>query len=117
MCGVATCAALNLMAGMGIVAPEPAYAGKVVLSCTARGSSHTARMTFDYYPGKCRLYWREVEQTLTLDVCKPPVLRALRPYAGKTDSFLAFNLQSGAFTSRFGGVDDRGRCEAVRADD
>lgn len=113
---VTIAAALNL-AGMGVVIPKPAYAERVVLSCVARGTSHTARMTFDYYPGKCRLYWREAEQNLTLDVCNPPVLRALRPYAGKTDSFLAFNLQSGAFVSRFGGVDDRGRCEAAQAGD
>ena len=110
-------ATLTFAVGMGGVSPTPAYAEKVVLSCTARGTSHTARMTFDYYPGKCRLYWREIEQALTLDVCKPPVLQAQRPYAGKTDSFLAFNLKSGAFVSRFGGVDDRGRCEVAQFDD
>lgn len=114
-CLVVIATVVIIAAGMAVVSPNSAYAEKVVLSCTARGSSHTARMTFDYYPGECRLYWREVEKTLTLDICKPPVLKAQRPYAGKTDSFLLLNLATGVFVSRFGGVDDRGRCETAQA--
>ena len=97
-----------------MIAPAASESGeRLELTCVARGNSHTARMSFDFYPQSCRLYWRELERFLDVDVCRPPVVRARRPFAGSTDSYLLFNLKSKAFVSRFGGVDDRGRCEDV----
>ncbi len=108
-----------MLTGLTLAAPTSGPAAsesgeRIELTCVARGNSHTARMSFDFLPRTCRLYWRELDRFLELEVCERPHIRALRPFAGKTDSHLAFNLETGAFVSRFGGVDDRGHCEAAR---
>ena len=105
-----------MLTGLMLVAPAAGSAAsesgeRVELTCVARGNSHTVRMSFDFHPRSCRLYWRELDRFLEIEVCETPHIKALRPFAGNTDSYLAFNLETGAFVSRFGGVDDRGHCE------
>jgi hypothetical protein len=92
-----------------------ASGGPVVLSCTAFGGSHTARMTFDFDPARCRLYWREIEQVLPLETCTAEMLVATKPYSPTVQSRLHFNLATGRFVDQYGDVEDRGSCKAAPA--
>ena len=97
-------------AGHGWAAAEP-----LVLRCTAFGGSHTTRMTFDFEPSSCRLYWREIDLVLPLEVCTAERLIATKPYSPTVQSRLHFNLASGGFVDQYGDVEDRGSCEAAPA--
>lgn len=99
-------------AGDALAGDALAGDGPVVLRCTAFGGSHTSRMTFDFDPRKCRLYWREIAQVLPLDVCTADRLVAVKPYSPTVESLLHFDLATGRFVDQYGDVEDRGRCVA-----
>lgn len=92
-----------------------ADAGPVVLTCTAFGGSHTARMTFDFDPDRCRLYWREIARVLPLELCAADRLVATKPFSPTVQSRLHFNLATGRFIDQYGDVEDRGSCESAPA--
>jgi len=104
-----------VVAGILAAGRAGADAAPVVLSCTAFGGSHTSRMTFDFDPASCRLYWREIAQVLPLEVCTAERLIATKPYSPNVQSRLHFDLATGRFVDQYGDVEDRGSCEAAPA--
>lgn len=82
--------------------------------CTAWGGSHTGRYTFDIDPGRCRIYWREIDTELAVQVCKPPRLEAQKPFAPAKGYVLKFDLDTGSFSDHVPGWADRGSCERLK---
>lgn len=80
-------------------------------SCTAWGGSHTGRYTFEISTNPCTVRWLEIDRTLEILVCKPPVLKAVKPFAPAKGYELHFNLESGLFSDHVPGWADRGSCE------
>lgn len=107
--------AIATLAGVFVLGQAQAVGGPVVLTCTAFGGSHTARMTFDFDPASCRLYWREIAQVLPLEVCTSEALVATKPFSPTVQSRLHFNLVTGRFVDQYGDVEDRGSCEPAPA--
>jgi hypothetical protein len=95
------------------VSPD-AGAQSVQWACTAWGGSHTGRYTFDIDPGKCRIYWREIDTELDVQVCEPPRLKAQKPFAPAKGYVLKFNLETGSFSDHVPGWADRGSCERAK---
>jgi hypothetical protein len=94
----AICVATSLMA-------QPVW-----LACTAWGGSHTGRYTFRVDARACRVYWKELDTDLEIQLCKPPRIRALKPFAANRDFFVTFNLSTGVFADHANGRADRGSC-------
>lgn len=106
---------IAVLAGVFVLGQAHAVSGPAVLTCTAFGGSHTARMTFDFDPAICRLYWREIAQVLPLELCTSETLVATKPYSPTVQSRLHFNLVTGRFVDQYGDVEDRGSCKAAPA--
>lgn len=105
-----------LAAVVGLIAGGQAWASApVMLTCTAFGGSHTVRMTFEFDPRRCRLYWREIAQVVPLETCTAERLIATKPDSRTVQSRLHFNLVTGGFVDQYGDVEDRGSCVAVPA--
>lgn len=79
--------------------------------CTAWGGSHTGRYTFEISTDPCAVRWLEIDRTLEILACNPPVLKAVKPFAPAKGYELHFNLETGIFSDHVPGWADRGSCE------
>lgn len=94
------------MAGAAEAAPQ-------WYSCTARGSSHTGLYTFLIDSEPCRVYWHEIKAHLAIEVCAPPRIVAVKPYAVSSGYNVEFDLATGRFEDFTPAFSDRGRCEPL----
>lgn len=93
-----------------ILSASPAYSASKV-HCTAWGGSHTGRYTFEIETDPCAVRWLEIDRTLTILVCAPPILKAAKPFAPAKGYELHFNLETGVFSDHVPGWADRGSCQ------
>lgn len=89
---------------------SPAHSTSQV-QCTAWGGSHTGRYTFEITTDPCTVRWLEIERTLDILVCAPPILKAAKPFAPAKGYELHFNLETGIFSDHVPGWADRGSCK------
>jgi hypothetical protein len=101
----------RIVAGLAAVAPADAAAQWY--DCTAWGSSHTGRYTFRIETEPCGVYWREIDAHLAIELCAPPRIVAVKPFAVSSGYLVEFNLESGRFEDFTPSFSDRGRCEAI----
>ena len=99
------------VAGLVLFAPAGASAGW--FDCTAWGSSHTGRYTFRIETEPCGVYWREIDAQLTVALCAPPRIVAVKPFAVSPGYVVEFNLDTGRFEDFTPSFSDRGRCEPI----
>lgn len=92
---------------------RPANAQPHWLACTAWGGSHTGRYTFQIDIQACSVYWQELDMLLHIQLCDPPRIRALKPFAPNRDFYVEFNLSTGIFADHANGRADRGRCTPI----
>ena len=97
------------IAGFAILAPAGAAAQW--FDCTAWGSSHTGRYTFRIGTEPCAVYWREIDAHLSIELCAPPRIVAVKPFAVASGYVVEFNLDSGRFEDFTPSFSDIGRCE------
>lgn len=107
----------SLMAG-GCVATllvlgQPARAEPGWYDCTAWGTSHTGRYTFRIGTDPCSVYWKELDRSLEIRRCAPPVIVAVKPFAVSNGYELAFDLATGRFEDFTPAWSDRGRCARI----
>jgi len=81
--------------------------------CTAWGGSHTGRYTFEITTDPCAIRWLEIDRKLEILVCRPPILKAVKPFAPAKGYELHFNLETGTFSDHVPGWADRGSCKAA----
>jgi len=98
-------------AGLAFLAPAEGAAGW--FDCTAWGSSHTGRYTFRIETKPCGVYWRELDRELAIELCQPPRIVAVKPFAVSSGYVLEFDLDSGRFEDFTPAFSDRGRCKAI----
>lgn len=101
-------AALIIVAGAAEASPR-------WYACTAWGSSHTGRYTFRIDTDPCRVYWHELEADLAIELCQPPRIVAVKPFAVSSGYVVEFNLATGRFEDFTPSFSDRGRCRATAA--
>ena len=101
------------VAGLSLVAPAGATAGW--FDCTAWGSSHTGRYTFRIETDPCGVYWRELDAELAIELCEPPRIVAVKPFAVASGYVVEFDLESGRFEDFTPAFSDIGRCRAIDA--
>jgi hypothetical protein len=99
------------VAALALLAPGDA-AGQW-FDCTAWGSSHTGRYTFRIETEPCAVYWREIDAHLGIELCAPPRIVALKPFAVSSGYVVEFDLETGRFEDFTPTFSDRGRCEAI----
>lgn len=80
--------------------------------CIVKASSHLAFYTFKISADPCKIYWREIDRTIKISECKPPIISGLKPSAQDKYSVVWFNLETGSFYDYLSGVKDRGTCTA-----
>jgi hypothetical protein len=97
----------------GLVALAPAEAAAGWFDCTAWGSSHTGRYTFHIETEPCGVYWRELDAVLTIELCEPPRIVAVKPFAVASGYVVEFDLESGRFEDFTPAFSDIGRCRAI----
>lgn len=98
--------AVGVLAGAAEAAPQ-------WYECTAWGSSHTGRYTFLIDSDACRVYWREIDAHLAIEVCAPPLIVAVKPFAVSSGYVVEFDLATGRFEDFTPAFSDRGRCEPL----
>ena len=91
----------------------PAEAAAQWFACTAWGSSHTGRYTFLIDTEPCAVYWREIDAHLRIELCAPPRIVAIKPFAVSSGYVVEFNLETGRFEDFTPSFSDRGRCEPI----
>lgn len=91
----------------GPATPAPSY------QCTAWGGSHTGKYTFEIDIAPCRVHWLEIERSLEILVCSPPIIKAIKPFAPAKGYELHFNMETGVFSDHVPGWADRGSCQAA----
>ena len=101
------------VAGLAAFAPTDAAAGW--FDCIAWGSSHTGRYTFRIETEPCGVYWRELNAELTIELCEPPRIVAVKPFAVASGYVIEFDLATGRFEDFTPAFSDRGRCRAIDA--
>jgi hypothetical protein len=101
------------VAGLAVIGPVD-VAGQW-FDCTAWGSSHTGRYTFRIETEPCGVYWREIDAQLPIELCDPPRIVAIKPFAVSSGYVVEFNLETGWFEDFTPSFSDRGRCEPVEA--
>jgi hypothetical protein len=97
----------------GFVILAPAGAAAQWFDCTAWGSSHTGRYTFRIGTEPCAVYWREIDAHLSIELCAPPRIVAVKPFAVASGYVVEFNLETGRFEDFTPSFSDIGRCEPV----
>ncbi len=80
--------------------------------CIVKASSHLGFYTFRIRTKPCEIYWREIDTSIKISECKPPIISGLKPSAQDKYSVVWFNLETGAFYDYLSGVKDRGVCTA-----
>ena len=80
--------------------------------CIVKASSHLAFYTFRIRTNPCEIYWREIDTSIKVSECKPPIISGLKPSAQDKYSVVWLNLETGAFYDYLSGVKDRGICTA-----
>jgi hypothetical protein len=94
---------------------QPLFASKTDTQwyrCIVKASSHLAFYTFRIRTVPCEIYWREINTSIKIKECKPPIISGLKPSAQDKYSVVWFNLETGAFYDYLSGVKDRGICTA-----
>jgi hypothetical protein len=91
----------------------PAEAAAQWFACTAWGSSHTGRYTFRIDTEPCAVYWREIDAHLSIELCAPPRIVAIKPFAVSSGYVVEFDLETGRFEDFTPSFSDRGRCEEI----
>ena len=99
------------IAGLAALVPAEAAAGW--FDCTAWGSSHTGRYTFRIETEPCGVYWRELDAELTIELCAPPRIVAVKPFAVSSGYVIEFDLESGRFEDFTPAFSDRGLCTSI----
>ncbi len=80
--------------------------------CIVKASSHLAFYTFRIRTKPCEIYWREIDTSIKISECKPPIISGLKPSAQDKYSVVWLNLETGDFYDYLSGVKDRGICTA-----
>jgi hypothetical protein len=57
------------------------------------------------------VYWREIDAHLSIELCAPPRIVAVKPFAVASGYVVEFNLDSGRFEDFTPSFSDIGRCE------
>ncbi|MFO1091452.1 MAG: hypothetical protein U1E46_17900 [Hyphomicrobiales bacterium] len=92
---------------------QPVLAGPQWYACTSWGGSHTGRYTFRIDASACEVFWKELDQSLSIDACEPPYIAARKPFALNDEYVLRFNVETGRFSDSVSGWTEFGTCRKV----